>query len=86
MHRHAERSSEGTLNIRARLRRSLNRVIKSSSLSRHQIAGEMSLFGATTRSATLQARSETCACVLDYGAFQELLAITQRLPRPCCRP
>jgi hypothetical protein len=40
--RRSSGGSEGTLNIRERLRRSLNRAIKESGLSRAQIAGEMS--------------------------------------------
>jgi len=40
--RHQEEDTEGTLNIRERLRRSINKAIKNSGLSRPQIAGEMS--------------------------------------------
>ena len=40
--RQVDRNSEGTLNIRDRLRQSLSQAIKASNLSRHQIAGEMS--------------------------------------------
>jgi CRP-like cAMP-binding protein len=38
-----------------------------------EIAGELSLFGRTTRSATLRARTQTGIWVLDYDTFQELL-------------
>jgi D-lactate dehydrogenase len=37
------------------------------------IAGELSLFGPTTRSATLSARAETIVWMLDHAAFAELL-------------
>jgi len=37
------------------------------------IAGELSLFGQSRRSATLQARTETAVWVMEHNAFQELL-------------
>ncbi len=52
----AAAGSEGTMNVRDRLRRALNRAIKECSLSRHQIAGEMShLLGVEITKAVIDA-------------------------------
>jgi D-lactate dehydrogenase len=42
-------------------------------LEKGDIAGEMSLFGQKTRSATLRAQDKTKVWMLDYATFQELL-------------
>ena len=54
--RRVTEDTEGTLNIRERLRRSLNLAIKESGRSRHQIAGEMShLLGVEVTKAVIDA-------------------------------
>jgi len=56
MHRKAEGSPEGALNVKERLRCALNAALKRSPLSRHQVAGEMShLLGVEVTKTTIDA-------------------------------
>jgi len=49
------------------------KLIEVATLPAGEIAGEMSLFGPSSRSATLKARGETIVWILDFSSFQNLL-------------